>query len=123
MSGMTLTWRPTPSAAIGQPLMRRVAAVDPALRGLAASHAARAEGMMKAGAPWQDRTGYARSALYGRAEGLDIHIGTANEEYGLYLELGTSKMAARPIIVPTLEATSAAYYRDVITIVAGVLFG
>ena len=116
-------WIATPQGAIGQPLVRRVATIPPAARALAASHAARGQGLMQAGAPWTDRTGYARGALYGRAEGTDIHLGTANEDYGLYLELGTVKMAARPIIVPTLEVVAEAYYRDVIVLVTGALGG
>lgn len=123
MSKMTFVWAPSPTAAIGRPLMARVAAIPPIVMALAQTHAARAEGAMKAGAPWQDQTGYARGALYGRAEGTDIHIGTSNDEYGLYLELGTSKMAARPIIVPIFEETASAYFRDVILAVRGALGG
>lgn len=103
--------------------MARVARIPPLLLGLAASHAGRAEGAMKAGAPWNDQTGYARGALYARAQGTNIHIGTSNDEYGLYLELGTSKMAARPIIVPVFEQTAQAYFQDVILVVQGALGG
>jgi len=120
---VTFRWSQSPSAAIGVPLMQRVATLPPLLMALAGTHAARGEAVMKSGAPWNDQTGYARGALYGRAEGTNIHLGTANSEYGLYLELGTSKMAARPIIVPSLEVVAAAYYRDVVIVIKGVLFG
>lgn len=108
---------------IGQNLVSRVAAIEPALRGLASTHAARAEGYMKAGAPWNDVTGYARGALYGRAEGLSIHIGTTNAEYGLFLEMGTVHMAPRPIIQPTLAIVGPAYFRDAVVLIRGILGG
>lgn len=120
---MVFRWVVRPSVAIGQPLMARVAAIEPALRGLASTHAARAEGYMKAGAPWNDITGYARGSLYGRAEGIDIHIGTTNSEYGLFLELGTVHMAARPIIQPTLSIVGPAYFRDAVVLIRGILGG
>src|SRR5690606_29161537 len=82
-------WKRTPTRAIGRPLQARAAALKPALHALAASHAARAEAAMKTGAPWNDQTGYARGALFGRADGTDIILGTSNTEYGLFLELGT----------------------------------
>lgn len=78
---------------------------------------------MKSGAPWTDQTGYARGALYARAEGTDIHIGTSNEEYGMFLELGTSKMAPRPIIIPTLDTVAQAYIEDAYKLTSTIMFG
>lgn len=104
-------WTVAPSAEI-IPSLERVKDIEPAIGELAVTHAARAEGQMKEGAPWNDITGYARGALYGRAEGTDIELGTTNAEYGLFLERGTSKMAPRPIIVPTAQAVAPDYFDD-----------
>jgi hypothetical protein len=104
-------------------LNRRVAAIPPALAALAATHAARAEAAMKAGAAWNDITAFARGSLYGRSERFTIILGTVNSEYGPYLELGTVKMAARPIIQPTLDATAVAYFNDAAKLIKGILGG
>lgn len=105
------------------PLQARAEALKPALNALAKSHAARAEAAMKAGAPWTDRTAYARGALFARAEETNIILGTSNTEYGLFLEFGTSRMAPRPIIVPTLEEVSRAYIEDAYRLTSVVMFG
>lgn len=78
---------------------------------------------MKSGAPWNDRTAHARNALYGRSEGFNIILGTTNAEYGIFLELGTVKMAARPIIVPTFESTARAYFEDAVRLIGSILGG
>lgn len=116
-------WRSTPSRAIGFPLAQRVGRIVVALPILAATHAARAEDYMKTNASWNDITGYARGSLYGRAEGTTIYLGTTNSEYGLFLELGTVKMAARPIIGPAVPITAEAYFRDVTVLIQGMLSG
>ncbi len=104
-------------------LSRRVASIPPALSTLAASHAARAEATMKEGAAWNDQTGHARGSLYGRSEMFMIILGTTNSEYGAFLELGTVKMAARPIIEPTLQTTAREYFEDAATLIRGILSG
>lgn len=113
----------TPPTKLGRDLEARVKAVEPAVRVLAQTHAARGESTMKSGAPWTDRTGYARGALYGRSEGTTIYIGTTNEEYGLFLELGTIYMAPRAIIEPTLNEVARDYFSDVIKLVATAMGG
>jgi hypothetical protein len=120
---MRFEWRTTPTQAIAQPLQHRVRSYIAALRALAQTSAARAESIMKAGAPWNDITAYARGALFGRAVDTNIEIGTTNFEYGLFLELGTVNMAPRPIIVPTLDRTADQYYRDAFTLARGILIG
>ncbi len=76
---------------------------------LAESHAARAESAMKENASWQDRTSNARQGLFGEAEttgsGARIHLG-GTASYQPYLELGTSRALAFPIIMPTAEVTA-----------------
>lgn len=65
---------------------------------------------MKARAPWNDRSGAARAGLFGQVtssggDAIEIVLGhTVN--YGVFLELGTSKMAARPIILPVANETA-----------------
>lgn len=67
----------------------------------------RAEAHMKQKAPWTDRTSNARNGLFARAAKLSrtvfaIILGHS-VTYGIFLELGTKHMRARPIIVPTME--------------------
>lgn len=123
MAKQGLEWVITPSAGIAREIASRTDAMEPALNALASSHAARGESTMKAGAPWNDQTGYARGSLYGRAEGTDIELGTTNAEYGIYLELGTSRMAPRPIIQPTAQQAAPAYFKDSADLVARLLGG
>lgn len=78
---------------------------------------------MKANASWNDITGYARGALYGRAEDTTIYLGTTNAEYGIFLELGTIHMAARPIIGPAVPVVADAYFRDAFVLIRGILGG
>lgn len=121
MAGKTLVWIKPPSD-IARVLAQRTAAMEPALNALAQSHASRGESKMKAGAPWNDRTGAARGGLFGRAEGTDIILG-GSVHYQIYLELGTSKMAARPIIVPTVNEQAPEYFKDAADTVGRLLGG
>lgn len=62
---------------------------------------------MKSNAPWEDRTYNARSMLHANIK----HVGpnrtnvqlTHGVFYGKYLEVGTRRMAARPILAPALR--------------------
>lgn len=62
---------------------------------------------MKHQAPWTDRTTNARNGLAARAAllaaGLYGIILSHSVDYGIYLELGTENMRARPIIMPTIR--------------------
>lgn len=72
----------------------------------------------KANAPWQDRTGDARSGLHGWAEhDLQSDISTAylahGVDYGIWLELmGSGEFA---IIAPTIAAFQAKFMRAVVS--------
>jgi len=118
-----IVWEITPSRGIGQQIARRTAAMEPALNALAGSHAARGESRMKANAPWNDQTGHARGSLYGRADGVNIELGTTNAEYGGFLETGTSRMAPRPIILPTANEIAPGYFKDAADTVGRLLGG
>jgi hypothetical protein len=93
------------------------ARVMAALGELADLYAARLEAYAKRNAPWLDQSGNARQSLTGRAvkEATRVAIelwggGRVNGQdtsYIVYLELGTNRMAPRPIIVPTIEAHAA----------------
>lgn len=84
---------------------------------LAASHAARAESAMKQNAPWNDQTSNARQGLFGESEatadGAVIVLG-GTVAYQPPLELGTSRMAPRPIILPTAQVTQREVSEDLI---------
>lgn len=120
---MATEWVIRPTAQIVPNIARIRAALLPAVTAIASAHAAIGQGMMQGGAPWTDRTGYARASLYGRPEGTDIVLGTSNSEYGLYLELGTSKMAARPIIAPTAQQLAPIYFGAAMQAVSAVIGG
>lgn len=87
--------------------------LNAAIGALALSWAKKGEGYAKRNRAWNDQTGHARDSLYGEAEGNTIYIGTVNKEYGLYLELGTRRMRAYPIIMPTIFEIAPLYYSDV----------
>ena len=120
---VSFRWEKRPSEAIGRKLQQNLARLKPALETLAAMYAARGEALMKDIAEWNDRTAYARGSLFGRSEGLAIFLGTVNEAYGLFLELGTSRMRAFPTIRPALEQIGADYFRDAVALTGATLFG
>lgn len=122
MARKNFQWRSRPRK-ISSELEKRVGRVEPAIVALAHTHAMRGEAAMKSGASWTDRTGFARNALYGRAERTTIYLGTTNSEYGIYLELGTIHMAPRAIIQPTLQQVSQEYFSDAVKLVAVIIGG
>jgi hypothetical protein len=77
-----------------------------AIGDLADYFSARLEAAAKAGAPWTDQSGAARAGLRSftvkAAASVVIYL-VHSVFYGLFLELGTRRMAPRPIIMPTLE--------------------
>jgi HK97 gp10 family phage protein len=78
-----------------------------AIFGVAKYWDGRVEAHMKHKAPWTDRTTNARNGLfakaYQKAKGLYAIILAHSVTYGIYLELGTRYMRARPIIIPTMR--------------------
>lgn len=78
-----------------------------AIFGVAKYWDGRAEAHMKQKAPWKDRTSNARNGLFANAvslaKGVYAIILAHSVTYGIFLELGTKNMKARPIIVPTME--------------------
>jgi HK97 gp10 family phage protein len=82
------------------------------------------EANAKAGAPWHDRTGNARQGLTGSAEADGDHVRVAiahTMAYGPFLELGTSKMAAYPILVPTQQEEAPQLISDAAKVVRELL--
>jgi HK97 gp10 family phage protein len=69
------------------------------------------ERYMKHNAPWKDRTTNARNGLSAAAQKSGTRIANSvfaiilshSVDYGIYLERGTRKMKARPIIQPTID--------------------
>lgn len=49
------------------------------------------------------RTGYLRSTIYHKVEDTNLEVG-ASAHYAAYVELGTSKMSARPYLRPSVDA-------------------
>lgn len=69
-------------------------------------YAPKTEAWMKHNAPWTDRTTNARNGLFAAPfqRGDTVGIVLAHSvDYGIYLELGTENMAARPVIVPAMK--------------------
>ena len=52
-------------------------------------------------------TGALKNSIHVENTGLAKRIVTDSVEYGIYVEMGTSRMAAQPFMVPATEATGA----------------
>lgn len=92
------------------------------LMALADLFAAQMQAQAQSGAPWQDRSGAARQGLRGFAvkEATRIIVYLVHSvQYGVYLELGTSRMSPRPIVLPVLERTYGPLMSAVRALVAG----
>ena len=86
-----------------------------AIQALGDVFAARIEAYAKLNAPWTDRTGAARQGLraFTVKEAMRVVLYLVHSvEYGKWLELGTRRMAPRPIILPALEAHYAPIMAD-----------
>lgn len=101
------TWKARPAimaAATGKLATQMESSLMSDLTGVAAA----IESYMKNNAPWQDRTGDARRGLQARANqtgaGNFSIIANHTVSYGGFLETGTSRMSAYPILGPGLQA-------------------
>lgn len=102
----SFTWQTHPSVVSGN-LQSWESRIMQAVGALADTFAARMEAAAKGGAPWGDRTGAARQGLRGFAQKAATQVViylVHSVHYGVYLELGTYRMAPRPIIMPVLQA-------------------
>lgn len=103
---MTFRWTAHPSIVAGN--VRTYS--ERILQGLMAIgdlFAARMEAYAKANAPWSDRSGAARQGLRSfavkEATRVVVYLVTS-VVYGRWLETGSSRMAPRPIVWPTIAA-------------------
>jgi HK97 gp10 family phage protein len=101
------TWIRPPSL-MGEECRRRADAMGPALHTRMSALAEELIGYMQANAPWNDVTGQARAKLGSNANITGAGSVTLSAfhgvPYGGFLETGTSKMSARPILRPALQA-------------------
>ena len=121
---MSLKWTGKRPAAIGSDVVSRAARAKAAVSALGGASAARMEANAKAGAPWHDRTGNARQGLTGTSEASGDHVMVAiahTMNYGVFLETGTYRMAARPILVPTQQEEAPQLLSDAAKVVGGIL--
>lgn len=107
MSGMRVSWTIPVNAQLIPHLDALNGRIIEGLGLLANLFAKKMEGEAKSNAPWNDVTGAARGGLKGTATvaATEVVIHLAHSVfYGPFLELGTSKMSPRPVIMPTLQA-------------------
>lgn len=118
----TVEWQIPPSAQ----LIPQIAAYEERIRTgiamLADLFAQKMQGEAQGNAPWNDVSGAARGGLRGWAvkAATEVVMYLAHSvHYGPYLELGTSRMAPRPIILPTLQANYGAVMAAIRQLLAG----
>lgn len=103
----TFRWEIPPSAQLIPRTADYAKRIQQGLYQIGDLFAARMEAMARSTAPWNDQTGAARAGLVGTSvksgTGVVIYL-IHSMDYGIFLELGTRNMAARPVILPTLEA-------------------
>jgi hypothetical protein len=102
-----LEWK-TPPDTLNKQLFRYDAQIRANLHAVFDLFQARTESLARQSAPWNDQTGAARQGLRAQVQksssGAILYL-IHSVYYGIYLELGTSKMGPRPVIQPTLEQT------------------
>jgi hypothetical protein len=106
MSQSVVVWQIAPDQQLIPNLKSYGDKVWAAIGQLADVFVARMEAAAKQNAPWTDRTGAARAGLRGftvkAATSVVLYL-VGSVSYQVFLELGTRRMAPRPIIMPTLE--------------------
>ncbi len=111
-----------PPSGMGAECRRRADAMEPMLLGMMSTLRGSLIDYMKSNAPWQDRTKKARDSLDASVnitgKGSVTLSARHGVPYGGFLETGTSKMAAYPIIGPGLQAHYA-QTRKIMDILAG----
>jgi hypothetical protein len=78
--------------------------------------------MAKTIAPWSDITGAARQGLRGFVESTAASVTifvVTSVLYGIFLEMGTSKMGPRPSILPAMESQYGALMSALRAVVGG----
>lgn len=104
---LRFTWAKLPSD-ISRELDGKANRMDPALLGELQGVASDMEAYAKSNRPWNDRTTDARNKLSASAQMTAAHnvsvVIRHGVPYGGFLETGTSKMKAYPILGPTLQA-------------------
>ena len=107
VESVRLQWS-TPPDTLAKQAFRYDAQVKANLWAVFDLFAGRTEALAKSMAPWNDQTGAARQGLRTQvtksAAGATLYL-IHSVFYGVYLELGTSRMGPRPVIQPTLEQT------------------
>jgi hypothetical protein len=105
-ASVRLTWT-TPPSVLATEVRRREKALPGAVAAGMSPLAGQIASHMKSTHPWANRTGAAEAGLmaeYGGGGALHWIIAYGTVHYQIYLELGTSKMAPRPVIMPSLQA-------------------
>jgi hypothetical protein len=118
----TVTWISPPSGTLIPNIERYETHVRNAIHYLADTLAQKMQGEAQSGAPWNDVTGAARQGLLGQAvkAATEVIVYLMHTVfYGVFLELGTSKMAPRPIILPVLQANYPYVMAELRRILAG----
>ena len=106
-NSMTFTWVTPPGTMVAE-LDRMLERLLAAIKAVADFICVKMQNEARAGAPWQDRTGNARSGLFSTAEMaakdiVDLYLSHGHSVfYGRYLELNYGQKYA--IIMPTILA-------------------
>jgi len=83
-----------------------------------AKTAAELQGRAQSAAPVD--TGYLRGSISSDIRGLEAEIGPT-AHYGIYLEMGTSRMAPRPFLFPALDAVEPGFLAAMEQVIDGSL--
>jgi hypothetical protein len=115
-----LTWSHPPQRAFAELSASYAAAIERGIVGIANRYAPEIETWMKANAPWTDRTGNARQALYTDVnhvvrEMVEL-IMAGGVEYQIYLELKNA--GAYAIINPAIDHFGPLIWQDVVRLLS-----